>query len=108
MILAVYAAQEPDLCCPVSLGLFVDPVAAADGFVYERPQTVRSPLPSPSTDAALPGDGAGGLVPPRRSPCSLAAGGHELTGRPDGRARRPTPAIASHHPSTSALPSPPP
>ena len=28
--------EDPDLCCPVTLGLFVDPVKAPDGFAYER------------------------------------------------------------------------
>ena len=33
--------EDPDLCCPVMLGLFVDPVTLPDGFSYER-ETVRS------------------------------------------------------------------
>jgi hypothetical protein len=28
--------EEPDFCCPVSLMLFVDPVIASDGFMYEK------------------------------------------------------------------------
>merc|ERR1719217_1806678 len=28
--------EDPDLCCPVSLMLFVDPVVASDGFMYEK------------------------------------------------------------------------
>lgn len=28
--------EDPDLCCPISLTLLVDPVVASDGFVYER------------------------------------------------------------------------
>lgn len=28
--------EDTDLCCPVTLVLFVDPVKASDGFVYER------------------------------------------------------------------------
>ena len=32
--------EDPDLCCPVTLGLFVDPVTLPDGFAYER-ETAR-------------------------------------------------------------------
>jgi hypothetical protein len=28
--------EEPDFCCPVSLMLFVEPVIASDGFMYEK------------------------------------------------------------------------
>jgi len=28
--------EDPDLCCPVSLMLFVDPVVGSDGFLYEK------------------------------------------------------------------------
>merc|ERR1711988_1987530 len=28
--------EDPELCCPVSLMVFVDPVIASDGFTYER------------------------------------------------------------------------
>jgi hypothetical protein len=28
--------EDPDLCCPVSLMIFADPVVASDGFIYER------------------------------------------------------------------------
>jgi len=29
-------SEDPDLCCPVSLVLFMDPVIASDGFMYEK------------------------------------------------------------------------
>merc|ERR1712039_871938 len=28
--------EDPDLCCPVSLVVFAQPVIASDGFIYER------------------------------------------------------------------------
>merc|ERR1712187_232957 len=28
--------EDPDLCCPVSLMIFADPVVASDGFIYEK------------------------------------------------------------------------
>jgi len=28
--------EDPDLCCPVSLMIFSDPVIASDGFIYEK------------------------------------------------------------------------
>merc|ERR1712050_776711 len=28
--------EDPDLCCPVSLVVFVQPVIASDGFIYEK------------------------------------------------------------------------
>merc|ERR1712151_3229 len=28
--------EDPDLCCPVSLMLFAEPVIASDGFIYEK------------------------------------------------------------------------
>merc|ERR1719191_124928 len=28
--------EDPDLCCPVSLMIFEDPVIASDGFIYEK------------------------------------------------------------------------
>merc|ERR1712187_167806 len=28
--------EDPDLCCPVSLVVFTEPVIASDGFIYEK------------------------------------------------------------------------
>merc|ERR1711971_1065909 len=28
--------EDPDLCCPVSLMVFAEPVIASDGFIYEK------------------------------------------------------------------------
>jgi len=28
--------EDPDLCCPVSLLIFAEPVRASDGFIYEK------------------------------------------------------------------------
>lgn len=28
--------EDPDLCCPVSLMVFTEPVIASDGFIYEK------------------------------------------------------------------------
>lgn len=57
--------EEAELCCPVTLVLFVDPVLAGDGFAYERTavcQLSSSPsmnalnecVPSNATRAPLP------------------------------------------------------
>ena len=43
--------EEVDLCCPVTLVLFADPVTAKDGFVYERSAVeamTANPNPNPS------------------------------------------------------------
>jgi hemoglobin len=48
--------EEPDLCCPVSLMLFVDPVIASDGFMYERASIqglLRNRMVSPMTRESL-------------------------------------------------------
>lgn len=34
--LDVLISEDPELCCPVSLELFMDPVIASDNFVYEK------------------------------------------------------------------------
>jgi hypothetical protein len=48
--------EEPDLCCPVSLMLFVDPVIASDGFMYEKASIqglLRNRMVSPMTRETL-------------------------------------------------------
>ena len=52
--------DEADLSCPITLELFVDPVRAADGFVYERQaivdwfaRPVKGGVLSPATGAPL-------------------------------------------------------
>ena len=54
------ADDEADLSCPITLELFVDPVRAADGFVYERQaivdwfaRPVKGGVLSPATGAPL-------------------------------------------------------
>jgi len=49
-------AEDPDLCCPVSLMLFTDPMVASDGFMYNRDsldQLIRTKMPSPMTRETL-------------------------------------------------------
>merc|ERR1719353_1707297 len=44
--------EDPDLCCPIMLVLYEDPVIASDGFVYERSAVetlIKSNRPSPMT-----------------------------------------------------------
>merc|ERR1712048_700784 len=48
--------EDPDLCCPVSLMLFVEPVRASDGFIYEKSmlmQLLRNNQRSPMTREVL-------------------------------------------------------
>merc|ERR1719440_2452979 len=48
--------EDEDLCCPVMLVLFEDPVIASDGFIYERQAVetlIRSNRPSPMTREAF-------------------------------------------------------
>merc|ERR1712137_567125 len=48
--------EDPELCCPVSLVLFVDPVIASDGFLYEKASLdglLRSNMASPMTRERL-------------------------------------------------------
>jgi hemoglobin len=48
--------EDVDLCCPVMLVLFEDPVIASDGFIYERSAVetlIRSNRPSPMTREAF-------------------------------------------------------
>jgi hypothetical protein len=48
--------EEPDFCCPVSLMLFVDPVIASDGFMYEKASLqglLRNRMVSPMTREPL-------------------------------------------------------
>ena len=48
--------EEPELCCPVTLVLLIDPVKAADGYVYERT----------AADALCTGDGGRFVSPMTR------------------------------------------
>jgi hypothetical protein len=44
--------EDTDLCCPVMLVLYEDPVIASDGFIYERSAVetlIKSNRPSPMT-----------------------------------------------------------
>jgi len=44
--------EDVDLCCPVMLVLYEDPVIASDGFIYERSAVetlIKSNRPSPMT-----------------------------------------------------------
>merc|ERR1719440_2563636 len=44
--------EDEDLCCPVMLMLFEDPVIASDGFIYERSAVetlIKTNRPSPMT-----------------------------------------------------------
>jgi len=36
-----FISPPPDLCCPISKQLLLDPVVAADGFVYERNEITK-------------------------------------------------------------------
>merc|ERR1712187_172564 len=48
--------EEPELCCPVSLVLFVNPVIASDGFMYEKASLeglLRANMASPMTRERL-------------------------------------------------------
>jgi hypothetical protein len=48
--------EDVDLCCPVMLVLYEDPVIASDGFIYERSAVetlIKSKRPSPMTREAL-------------------------------------------------------
>jgi hypothetical protein len=48
--------EDPDLCCPVSLMLFVEPVIASDGFMYEKSSIeglLRNRMVSPMTREPL-------------------------------------------------------
>merc|ERR1712039_307615 len=48
--------EDPDLCCPVSLLLFVEPVIASDGFMYEQSSIeglLRAHMASPMTRESL-------------------------------------------------------
>jgi len=48
--------EDPDLCCPVSLMLFSDPVVASDGFMYEKASLellLKSNAVSPMTRVGL-------------------------------------------------------
>jgi hemoglobin len=48
--------EDPDLCCPVSLMVFRDPVIASDGFIYDKAslqQLLANRLSSPMTREAL-------------------------------------------------------
>jgi hypothetical protein len=48
--------EDEDLCCPVMLVLFLDPVIASDGFIYEREAVetlIKTNRPSPMTREAL-------------------------------------------------------
>merc|ERR1740138_193656 len=49
-------SEDPDFCCPVSLCLFVEPVIASDGFMYEQASLeglLRARLASPMTRESL-------------------------------------------------------
>merc|ERR1712232_632092 len=39
--LDVLLEEDPDLCCPVSLMIFVEPVRASDGFIYEKSMLIQ-------------------------------------------------------------------
>merc|ERR1712157_706815 len=48
--------EDPELCCPVSLLLFVNPVIASDGFMYEKASLeglLRANMASPMTRERL-------------------------------------------------------
>merc|ERR1712137_1464391 len=51
--------EDPELCCPVSLVLFVNPVIASDGFMYEKASLeglLRANMASPMTRERLKKD----------------------------------------------------
>merc|ERR1712048_1019761 len=48
--------EDPDLCCPVSLMVFREPVRASDGFIYEKAmlaQLLKNKQRSPMTREVL-------------------------------------------------------
>merc|ERR1712241_1434658 len=48
--------EDPELCCPVSLVLFTDPVIGSDGFMYEKASLdglLRANMASPMTRERL-------------------------------------------------------
>merc|ERR1712217_395241 len=48
--------EDSELCCPVSLALFVDPVIASDGFMYEKASIqglLKNRMVSPMTREVL-------------------------------------------------------
>mmetsp|Transcript_132265 Transcript_132265/g.334140 ORF Transcript_132265/g.334140 Transcript_132265/m.334140 type:complete len:632 (+) Transcript_132265:3-1898(+) len=48
--------EDPELCCPVSLLLCVEPVIASDGFIYEKAsllELIRNGMASPMTRETL-------------------------------------------------------
>merc|ERR1712014_552650 len=48
--------EDPDLCCPVSLMVFVEPVRASDGFIYDKKmldQLLKNKQRSPMTREVL-------------------------------------------------------
>jgi hypothetical protein len=50
------STEDAELCCPVSLTLFVDPMIASDGFMYEKESIVvliKGKHPSPLTREPL-------------------------------------------------------
>merc|ERR1711988_753766 len=50
------AEEDPDLCCPVSLMVFSNPVIASDGFIYDESslkQLLANRLASPMTREVL-------------------------------------------------------
>jgi len=54
--LDVLLEEDPDLCCPVSLMIFVEPVRASDGFIYEKSmlmQLLQNRQRSPMTREVL-------------------------------------------------------
>merc|ERR1719159_2065278 len=51
--------EDPELCCPVSLVLFVEPVIASDGFLYEKSSLqglLKNRMVSPMTREELKAD----------------------------------------------------
>merc|ERR1719229_1730045 len=51
--------EDPEFCCPVSLVLFVEPVVASDGFMYEKASLqglLRNRIASPMTREELKAD----------------------------------------------------
>merc|ERR1712176_578659 len=51
--------EDPELCCPVSLVLFLNPVIASDGFMYEKASLeglLRASMASPMTRERLKKD----------------------------------------------------
>mmetsp|Transcript_81666 Transcript_81666/g.206234 ORF Transcript_81666/g.206234 Transcript_81666/m.206234 type:complete len:177 (+) Transcript_81666:3-533(+) len=51
--------EDAEMCCPVSLVLFVEPVIASDGFMYEKASVqglLKNRMASPMTREALKAD----------------------------------------------------